>query len=762
MIGVVLGAIVALTRTSLGVDVPPETAWRNKIHPRVLADTAAGRTASVVVLLADQADVAPAHGIKDPDARGWWVYRTLTAHAARSQAKLRAWLRARGLHYRAFWAANMLVVSGDQSLVEALAARADTGLIESNAAARFIDAPPTAALPATTAALAAEWGVTDVNAPAVWAMGYTGQGIVIANQDSGIQWNHPALQPHYRGWNGATADHNYNWHDAIHDSSGNPCGNDAFAPCDDDGHGTHTTGTTSGDDGGGDQIGVAPGAKWIGCRNMDRGFGTPARYTECFQFFIAPTDASGNNPDPSKRPHVMNNSWGCPPSEGCAASTLETIVNNTQAAGIFVVASAGNSGPNCASVNDPPPIYAAAFAVGAYDANHTLASFSSRGPVTVDASNRLKPEITAPGVGVRSAVPSDSYAVLGGTSMAGPHVVGVVALLWSARPELVRDIATTKSLLQNTANPNVTVSPGQTCDGIPHTTIPNNSFGYGRVDALAAVNVVLSNTPTVTPTVPPAVATSTATVTTTWTQTDTPTVTATSTETPTASSTATATPTATVTATATTSLTPTETPAPAVDLGRGSGRPGGSACVASTLATAGAQVATTTNTIGFDASQFSVATCAINPAIGPASAADKQLTTTPLGQGTESVQVGGNANPLPDAVLYLCAWAVAPGATLGTHALTNTPAATDPAGNPIAAITGTAGRIVVSTCTGDCDGDGAVTSGEIVKCINLFLGQPLCDAANVPGSCPIADADLDGTISLGEVVECVNRFLRGC
>ena len=138
--------------------------------------------------------------------------------------------------------------------------------------------------------------------------------------------------------------HNYNWHDSIH-SGGGSCGADSPAPCDDFGHGTHTMGTMVGDDGGTNKIGVAPRRKWIGCRNMDQGVGTPATYTECFQWFIAPTDLPNQNPDPSKAPHVINNSWGCPPSEGCTDPTvLQTVVENTRAAGIEVVVSAGNAG----------------------------------------------------------------------------------------------------------------------------------------------------------------------------------------------------------------------------------------------------------------------------------------------------------------------------------------------------------------------------------------------------------------------------------
>ena len=117
------------------------------------------------------------------------------------------------------------------------------------------------------------------------------------------RWTHNALKPHYRGWDGVTADHNYNWHDSIHDSVGNPCGNDSPFPCDDNGHGTHTIGTAIGDDGMGNQIGMAPGAKWIGCRNMDQGDGTPARYIECMEFFLAPYPVGGD-PSQATRPKL--------------------------------------------------------------------------------------------------------------------------------------------------------------------------------------------------------------------------------------------------------------------------------------------------------------------------------------------------------------------------------------------------------------------------------------------------------------------------
>lgn len=485
-----------------------------KIAPEVLAATADGGSASIVIMLAEQADLGAAYQIKDQDARGWFVYDRLTQHAARTQAALRGELEARGVPYQSFWAANLIVAEANRALIDALAVREDIARIDSNNPVRGVEppelgdarfAPESPSGPATT-----EWGIQNINAPSVWAMGFTGAGIVIGEQDTGVRWTHSALKPKYRGWNGAAADHNYNWHDAIHNSTGNPCGNDSPLPCDDFGHGTHTAGTTVGDDGAGNEVGVAPDAKWIGCRNMDRGAGTPARYTECFQFMIAPTDLAGNNPNPALRPHVLNNSWSCPASEGCTTrAELETIVNNTQAAGIFVVASAGNDGPACSTISDPPAIYDASFTVGAYDVNNMLAGFSSRGPSSYYTPNLLKPNLTAPGVTVRSSMSSSdtAYGTLQGTSMASPHVAGAVALIWSARPQLMRDIAATKALLLSSANPGVTMSSPQTCFGISSSQIPNNSFGYGRLDVLAAFNasVTPTPTPTPTPTAPPTV-----------------------------------------------------------------------------------------------------------------------------------------------------------------------------------------------------------------------------------------------------------------
>ncbi len=177
-------------------------------------------------------------------------------------------------------------------------------------------------------------------------------------------------------------------------------------------------------------------------------------------------------------PDVINNSWGCPPSEGCSATALQTVVENTRAAGIVVVVSAGNSGAaGCASVSDPPAIYDASFSVGATSISDAIANLSSRGPVTVDGSNRLKPDVAAPGINVRSSFRNGTYGPASGTSMAGPHVAGLVALLLAAAPGLAGDVDQIEECLRQAAVPSWNT---QTCGGIPSGDVPNNVYGHGR------------------------------------------------------------------------------------------------------------------------------------------------------------------------------------------------------------------------------------------------------------------------------------------
>ena len=248
--------------------------------------------------------------------------------AETTQPPLLARLRERGAPHRAFYIVNLVWVRGSRDLVDELARRDDVARIEPNPVVNGIVGRVTEACRPDSSAASRptrtiEPNLAAINAPAVWALGFTGQGVVIGNQDTGFDWQHPALLPHYRGWNGSVASHDYNWHDSIH-SGGGSCGSSQPAPCDDYGHGTHTCGTTCGDDGLGNQIGVAPGAKWIGSRNMDQGNGTPATYLESFEFFLAPYPVGGvpAQGNPALAPDVTTNSWLCPPSEGCTTTSL--------------------------------------------------------------------------------------------------------------------------------------------------------------------------------------------------------------------------------------------------------------------------------------------------------------------------------------------------------------------------------------------------------------------------------------------------------
>ncbi|MCB1561126.1 MAG: S8 family serine peptidase [Xanthomonadales bacterium] len=394
---------------------------------------------------------------------------------------------------------NAIAASVPESLLPQIAARPDVAQVISDAPYR--QQPPlrsSGKLGVTP--IGVPWGVQKIRAPEAWAALYRGQGVVVGGQDTGYQWDHPALKEKYRGWNGGSADHNYSWHDAIRSlipsPSGpqtNSCGLDLAAPCDDDGHGSHTMGTMVGDDGVGSQPGVAPDAKWIGCRNMEEGWGRASTYMECFEWFIAPTDLAGNNPDPSKAPDVINNSWGCPPTSGgedCDAAEIDlmrTVVNNVRDAGVVVVVSAGNDGPGCSTITSPAAIYASSHTVGATDSNDAIANFSSRGP---NPDGLLKPNVSAPGVDVCSSIPGSTYACgWNGTSMAGPHVAGTVALMISANPSLRGDPDTIESILESTAVP---LTSAQTCGAFSGTSVPNAVFGYGRIDAYAAVQAALA------------------------------------------------------------------------------------------------------------------------------------------------------------------------------------------------------------------------------------------------------------------------------
>jgi subtilisin family serine protease len=485
-----------------------------KLTSRALR-AASATPSDLIVQASGYPDLRTASAIADKPSRTRFVFERLTAHAQSAQAALLRDLNARGLRATSLWISNQVWVR-NATAADALwlARRRDVQQVDLDVTFQGTQVvrPLRGASAATrrTAASAngIEWGVQRVGAPLVWAQGYTGTGVVVADLDTGVQWNHPGLIRAYRGWDGAVASHDYNWFDA----AGISVGAAYTYPFDDRGHGTHTVGTILGDDGLGNQVGVAPGARWIGCRNMLNNVGSVARYTACFQFALAPTDVNGNNPDPSKAADITSNSWGCfPPGieVGCEVATaLITVTQSLRDAGIFVIASAGNAGPNCGSVSSAPATLDQAFSIGATNSANQIAGFSSRGPSTL--TGRVKPDIVAPGESVRSTVPGtpadpNQYGNSSGTSMAAPHVSGGVALLLNAAPELRGRVSEVESILRRTATP---IQSSQDCANTPGAAHPNNVFGYGLLNIDAAVqdawrlrNPPLVQTPPVIPNV---------------------------------------------------------------------------------------------------------------------------------------------------------------------------------------------------------------------------------------------------------------------
>ncbi len=455
---------------------------------------------SWIILLNSQADVSGAATVRGKEKKAEYVFGKLVAVAEASQRQLTEQLTAMGIDFRPFYVVNMIEARLTPQQISLIRQWDEVAAIIPNGVYRM--ETPVDMQPYVHDGLRNDvtWGLEKINVPQVWNLGITGSGAVVGGQDTGYEWDHPSLVESYRGAQGSAVDHNYHWHDAIHELNplngglANPCGLSSPAPCDDHNHGTHTMGTVTGNNSPGPEFGMAPSATWMACRNMEQGWGMFSTYMECFEFFLAPWDLNGENPDPAMAPHVMVNSWGCPEQELCHPGNwnlMNLAIQNLKASGIVVVVSAGNNGNSCGSVIYPAGMLEESFSVGATNANDTIANFSSRGPVVVDESYRIKPDVSAPGVAVLSAIREGSFAVYSGTSMAGPHVAGAVALMISANPQLAGEVETIEQILQETA---VILSTQQECNGVPGTTIPNNTYGHGRIDVLAAVQKALEFT----------------------------------------------------------------------------------------------------------------------------------------------------------------------------------------------------------------------------------------------------------------------------
>nr|WP_202539121.1 S8 family serine peptidase [Streptomyces sp. SID8379] len=446
----------------------PANALRAKGEPKVLRQLdkpGADGTTTFWVQLDAQADTSAARKAKKKADKGRAVIKAKKERATASQGELKALLKKSGAHFTSYWISNTVKVTGDKALAEKIAARPEVEAIAADKVLKLPDDRTAEEQP--QAAGGVEWNIDSINAPKVWDdLGDRGDGVVIANIDTGVDYQHPTLAGSYRGLKAdGTYDHDHNWFDATATCP-------EQEPCDDHGHGSHTMGTMVGDDGDGDRIGVAPGARWIAAKGCTVSGCPQDALLAAGQWILAPTDRTGQDPRPDLAPDVVNNSWGADVLDTWYESMVQAWVD----AGIFPAFSNGNNGPDCATVGSPGA-YPNTYASGAYDSDGDIASFSARG---AGEDGAVKPDIAAPGVDIRSAAPGGGYAVMSGTSMASPHTAATVALMWSVSPAIRGDVAATERLLDRTAHD----VPDLTCGG---TAANNNVFGEGRLDAYAAV-----------------------------------------------------------------------------------------------------------------------------------------------------------------------------------------------------------------------------------------------------------------------------------
>jgi subtilisin family serine protease len=450
---------------------PGDGAPSDRIEEGLLERLASGDLDRVVVDLVGRADLRSAQA-KHGTARTQAVIDALQAEHARSapgvvMAAHRAGARATG-----YWLTNTVIVDGaTEDLVRSLARDRNVSLIRTERIYPLVEPVERTAV-VEIAEADAEWGVTTIRANEAWEQGVLGGGVVVANVDTGVDYLHEALVEQYRGNNhDGSFTHDYNWWD--------PSGICGDEPCDNAEHGTHTMGTMVGGDGPGPftpDIGVAPGATWIAAKGCEDLFCTEESLLSSGEWILAPTDSDGLNPDPAKRPDIVNNSWGGGPGDDFY---LETVTA-WRAAGIIPIFSSGNPGPQCGQGGSPGD-FVEVISVGATDSNDMIADFSGRGP---SVFGKVNPDVAAPGVDVLSSVPG-GYAEFSGTSMAAPHTAGTLALMLSAEPSLIGDFEGAHAALTSTAMDILDDSCGGDDD-----LDPNNVYGDGRIDAAEAVALV--------------------------------------------------------------------------------------------------------------------------------------------------------------------------------------------------------------------------------------------------------------------------------
>ncbi len=449
---------------------PPEA----KIERGLIKALETRSTDRFIVEFTARADLSAASRIADRTRRGATVFSALRRTAASAQTTARALVaRTKGSRAESYWLTNVLLVHGDAGLATKLAALPTVRKVRAEKVYPLVQ--PIDPKLVVAADAAPGWGVAKIRADQVWAEGITGQGVVVGTIDTGVEYTHEALVEHYRGNNhDGSFSHDYNWWD--------PTGICGDVPCDNAAHGTHTMGTILGGDLGGPlpDIGVAPGAEWIAAKGCEDFSCSEGSLLSSGQFMLAPTDLQGGDPNPALRPDIVSNSWGNDdPNDTFYLATVQAW----RAAGIIPVFSAGNAGPGCSTAGTPGE-FNEVISLGGTDQNDLIGDFSSRGP---SPSDKVSPNLSAPGVDIVSSVPGNGYEAFSGTSMAAPHAAGTIALMLSAKPTIAGDFDAVLDALDKTA----VDRPDDQCGSPdPSDNDPNYVYGEGRIDAKAAVDLV--------------------------------------------------------------------------------------------------------------------------------------------------------------------------------------------------------------------------------------------------------------------------------
>jgi hypothetical protein len=463
---------------------PPPKLWRKVLYPCLWAIPVClyiflgkpGFFGESYILVLDQDPRVAVIDFSEEQSPRETVFLELSGFAQKSQADLVRVLDRWGIEYQSYYLVNAIEVKSGPILRYYLSQWEEVD--------RILESPNLRPLPKPLPEISGEaadtsadlWNLTLIGADQVWEeFGLNGEGIVIGLADTGMAGEHAELKEQYLGFSSGD---DYHWLDPWNQSA---------SPTDLNGHGTHTLGVILGT-----KTGVAPGANWIGCVNLGRNFGNPGLYLECMQFLFAPYPQGGDpiwDGEPALGADIINNSWGCSVLEGCDESFLSSAVSALRAAGVFLSVANGNEGYyGCNSTVSPLAIYEEVFSVGAIDSSGELADFSSLGPTSESTGSEMKPDLVAPGVDIYSTLPNNSHGSMSGTSSAAAHVAGVVALMWSANPELRGNIDLTEKILFETADPYKGVLPA--C--VDNLSPRNNAVGYGILNALKAVEASLN------------------------------------------------------------------------------------------------------------------------------------------------------------------------------------------------------------------------------------------------------------------------------